>query len=233
MYVEGLSYTSGVWALLFFFVVTYIIAAAWWPLPAVNLFGIIWSTFSLLPSLHLLFSAPAGPDLSCCIHFFSKGGWLLCTTMIIYRLHFVYIILLLVNFSSGQKTFVTRAALDIHQIAVHHTHKLARDLRIAFGGYFIRRTDNKRVVYCKRAEQLPLINGGPNISFPSLSQSYTTATQTTAARTTVARVTTSSSLKPTPTQSSSPKPTPTTPTSPWKLTNSYVCPIGLLTLFST
>lgn len=148
--------------------------------------------------------------------------------MIIHRLHFVYIILLLVNFSSGQKIFVTRAALDIHQIAVHHTHKLARDLRIAFGGYFIRRTDNKRVVYCKRAEQLPLVNGGPNISFPPFPQSYSTATQTTVARVTTTQ--SSSRLKPTPTQSSSPKPTPT---SPWKLTNSYVCPIGLLSLFST
>ena len=172
------------------------------------------------------------PTFSAAFFILETAVWLLCTTMIIYRLHFVYIILLLVNFSFGQKTFVTRAAHDIHQIAVHHTHNLARDLRIAFGGYFIRRANNKRVVYCKRAEQSPLVNGGPVDGGPvdggpvdggpanvSSSKSHSTATQS------------SSTLKPTPTQSSStPKPTPT---SPWKLTNSYVRPIGLLTLFST
>ena len=93
--------------------------------------------------------------------------------MIIYRLHFVYIILLLVNFSSGRKTFLTRAAHDIHQMAVQHTHNLARDLRIVFNGYFLRaRNDNQRVVYCKRGDQSPLVNGGSgNVS------SSATATQ--------------------------------------------------------
>ena len=129
--------------------------------------------------------------------------------MIIYRLHFVYIILLLINFSSGQKTFATRAAHDIHQIAVHHTHKLARDLRIAFGGYFIRRADSQRAVYCKRTEQQsPLVNGTPvNVTITK--------------------------LPPTSTQSGSTSKATPTPTSPWKLSKSYVCPVGLLSSFST
>ena len=120
--------------------------------------------------------------------------------MIIYRLHFVFIILLLVNYSSGRKTFVTRAAHDIHQMAIHRTHSLARDLRIAFGGYFIRRADNQRVVYCKRGDQSPLVDGGSgNVS---ISKSPATATQS----------------------SSTPK---STTTSPWKLFKSYVCHNGL------
>jgi hypothetical protein len=115
--------------------------------------------------------------------------------MIIYRLH-VCIILLLVNFSSGQKTFVTRAAHSIHQMAVHHTHNLARDLRIAFGVYLIPRasSDNQHVVFCKRGDQSPLLNGGSgNVS---ISKSPATATHS----------------------SSAPK---ATATSPWKLSTSY------------
>src|ERR1700734_1433984 len=125
--------------------------------------------------------------------------------MIIYRLHFVYIILLLVNFSSGRKTFITRAAHDIHQMAIRHTHNLASDLRIAFGGYLIRResSDNQHVVYCKRGDQSPLLNGGSggsgNVSATELtSKSHATATHS----------------------SSTPK---ATTTSPWKLDKSYVC----------
>ena len=128
--------------------------------------------------------------------------------MIIYRLHFVYIILLLVNVSSARKTFITRAAHDIHQMAVHHTHSLARDLRIAFGGSLIRRAsnDNQRVVYCKRGDQSPLVNGGAgNVS---ISKNPATATKS----------------------SSTPK---ATVTSPWKLDKSYVCHNGSLTLSST
>ena len=119
--------------------------------------------------------------------------------MVIYRLHFVYIILLLVDFSSCRKTFVTRATHDIHQMAVHHTHNLARDLRIAFG---LSRRDNHNVVYCKRGDQSPLVDGGGsgNIS------GHATATQS----------------------SSTPK---ATTTSPWKLSKSYVCRDEFLILY--
>jgi len=112
--------------------------------------------------------------------------------MIINRLYLVYTILLSVNLSSGRKSFVTRTAHDIHQMAVHHTHNLARDLRIAFG--VIRASnDNQHVVYCKRGDQSPLVNGGSgNVSISS------SATQS----------------------SSTPKAT-TTATSPWKLFQSY------------
>ena len=209
--------------------------------------------------------------------------------MTIYRLHFVFIILLLVNFSFG-RTFVTRAAHDIHKIAVHHTHNLARDLRIVLGSHFIRRADNQRVVYCKRADQSPLVNGGFSGVFANVSIfESATATQSSSKRkssstrkssfTTKSISTPESSFTPkfistpksifrgkpiptpkstksistpksisapksvsTPKSSSTPKPSITpgssskpkaTPTSPWKLSNSYVCPIGLLTLFST
>lgn len=116
--------------------------------------------------------------------------------MIIYRLNFVYIILLLIKFSSGRKTFVTRAAHEIHQLAVHRTHSLARDLRIAFGGYMVRRAsnDSQHVVYCKRGDQSPLVHGGSgNVS---ITKSHATATKS----------------------SSTPK---ATTTSPWKLSKSY------------
>lgn len=94
-------------------------------------------------------------------------------------------------------------------MAVHHTHNLARDLRIAFGSYKIRRAsndNNQHVVYCKRGDQSPLVNGGS--SNVSISKSPATATKS----------------------SSTPK---ATTTSPWKLAKSYVCLNGLLTLFST
>jgi hypothetical protein len=123
--------------------------------------------------------------------------------MIINRLYLVYIILLSVNVSSGRKSFVTRTVHDIHQIAVQHTHNLARDLRIAFG--VIRASnDNQHVVYCKRGDQSPLVNGGSgNVSISS------SATSTHS--------------------SSKPKAT-TTATSPWKLFQSYVCRIGAVGL---
>lgn len=84
-------------------------------------------------------------------------------------------------------------------MAVHHTHNLARDLRIAFG---LSRRDNHNVVYCKRGDQSPLVDGGGsgNIS------GHATATQS----------------------SSTPK---ATTTSPWKLSKSYVCRDEFLILY--
>ena len=116
----------------------------------------------------------------------------------IFRLYFVYIILLSVDFSSGRKSFVTRTAYDIHQMAVRHTHNLARDLRIAFrvGGNRIRASNgNQNVVYCKRGDQSPLVNGPGGSG--NVSSSATRS-------------------------SSTPKATATA-TSPWKLFQSYVC----------
>lgn len=133
--------------------------------------------------------------------------------MIAYRLLFVQIILLLVNFSSGQKTLVSRAVHDIHQRAVRRTHNLARDLRIAFGGVLISRAsgDAQHVVYCKRGSQSPFVNGGG-------SGNVSTAT---------------SGVTATATQSGSNPTATTTAASPWKLANAYVCHNALLTWFST
>lgn len=172
-----------------------------------TLFGIILTTTSHFYTIYSLRRLdPTFPTFI----ILTSVVWILCTTMIIYRLHFVYIILLLVNFSSGRKTIIARAADDFHQMAVHHTHNLARDLRIAFGGYLTRRAsnDNQHVVYCKRGDQSPLVDGGSgNVS---ISKSPATATRS----------------------SSTPK---ATSTSSWKLTKSYVChnEFKLLTLFFT
>jgi hypothetical protein len=120
--------------------------------------------------------------------------------MIISKLRLVHVILLLVNFSSGRKTLVSRAVHDIHQRAVRQTHNLARDLRTVFGGFLIGRSsgDIQRVVYCKRGDQSPLVNGGSgNVSATDSGHPATT------------------------TQSNS-QPTASA-TSPWKLANSYVC----------
>ena len=110
----------------------------------------------------------------------------------------MHVILLLVNFSSGQKTFVSRAVHNIHRRAVRQTHNLASDLRTAFTGFLIPREsgDIQHVVYCKRGEQSPFVNGGSgNISAPK------------------SATTTQSGSKPT-----------ASATSPWKLADSYVCP---------
>jgi len=115
----------------------------------------------------------------------------------------VHIILLLVNFSSGQKTLVSRAVHDIRQRAVRQTHNLARDLRIAFGGLLRPRAsgDTQHVVYCKRGNQSPFVVGGSgNVS---VTQSGGTPHPAT------------------PTQSGSKPTATTTPTAPWKLANSY------------
>lgn len=123
--------------------------------------------------------------------------------MILFRLLFVYIILLLVNLSSGRKTLVSRAVHNIRQRAVRQTHNLARDLRIAFRGVLIPRAsgDTQHVVYCRQGTQVPFITKGPgNVTSGGTSSFAATSTK--------------SSSEPTPT---------TTPTSPWKLANSYVC----------
>jgi len=114
----------------------------------------------------------------------------------------VQIILLLVNFSSGQKTLVSRAVHDIHQRAVRRTHNLARDLRIAFGGVLISRAsgDVQHVVYCKRGSQSPFVNGGGGSGNVSTATSGVTATAT---------------------QSGSNPTATTTAASPWKLANAY------------
>jgi len=136
--------------------------------------------------------------------------------MIIYRLLFLHVILLSVNLSSGRKTLVSRAVHDIHQRAVRHTHNLARDLRIAFGGILLARAsgDIQQVVYCKRGNQSPLVNGNGGSGNVSTTTSGSTSHPATA---------TQSGSKPTAT---------TTLTSPWKLANSYVCYNGSLTSFS-
>jgi len=122
--------------------------------------------------------------------------------MIIYRLLFAYLISLLANLSSGRKTLVSLAVRDIHQRAVHN---LARDLRTAFGGFLVPRAsgDIQHVVYCKRGNQSPFVNGDGVSGNVSTTTSGGTSHPTT---------TTQSGSKPTAT---------TTPTSPWKLANSY------------
>jgi len=104
-----------------------------------------------------------------------------------------FILLAMVNFSSGRNTLVSRAVHDIHRRAVHHTHSLARDLRLVFRGLLIPRASSnlQPVVYCKRGDQSPFVHGNASSALPP-----PTATKSSSAPTASA-------------------------TSPWKLANSY------------
>lgn len=96
----------------------------------------------------------------------------------------------------------------IHHSAVHRTHNLARDLRVAFGGALASRAvpakASNRVVYCKPGKQGVLggghsSGGGNTTSSVGTSRGTATSTKTTATA----------------------SPTTTSPSSPWKVAASF------------
>jgi hypothetical protein len=102
------------------------------------------------------------------------------------------------------------AIQKIHHGAVHRTHNLARDLRLAFGGALASRAVSAKasngVVYCKPRKQGVLgggHSGGGGNTTSSVGTSRGTATRT--KTTTIASPTTTSS-----------------PSSPWKVAASFV-----------
>ena len=83
-----------------------------------------------------------------------------------------------------------------------HTHSLARDLRFAFGGTLLRRSNyqSQQVIYCKAAgNSTPSDSGATTPNAPSSSAGTLTGSGT-----------------------SSGSPSPTVPASPWKLAESHV-----------
>lgn len=143
----------------------------------------------------------------------------------------ICVALIAVDHALASHTLIQRAAHDIHQRAVRHTHNLAQDLRIAFGGMLIPRAaveQPNHVVYCKSGKQAPFgtgpSGGGNSSATSSGTQPASTGGSTNAgglpASSTVTRTgfsTTSSGSSPTGAPSSS------TPSSQWSLAESHVC----------
>jgi hypothetical protein len=134
--------------------------------------------------------------------------------MIIPKFYALYacVIMLLVDPSLATQRLVPRVVQAIHHRAARHTHSLARDLRMAFGGIFAPRADtgaSRHVVYCKPGKQVTFGGGsGGGSSNSTLSSTLSGASRI--------------SGRPTSTSASS-KPTSTIPaSSPWKLVESHV-----------
>lgn len=102
---------------------------------------------------------------------------------------------------------VPLAIQKIHHSAIHRTHNLAHDLRLAFGGALASRAApakaSNRVVYCKPRKQGGGHNSGGGNTTSSVGTSRGTATST--KTTTIASPTTTSP-----------------PSSPWKVSASFV-----------
>ncbi|KAJ3513119.1 hypothetical protein NLJ89_g3130 [Agrocybe chaxingu] len=126
--------------------------------------------------------------------------------------HKLLVILLAANLSLASRTLVPGAIHSLHRRAVRHTHSLARDLRVAFGGILLPRaeeSEQKRVVYCKPTKQTTF--GTPDTGTSSGND------------TTIVAGSSTSRGRPSSTGSSAlPSGTTTVPaTSPWKLLDSH------------
>ncbi|TFK36778.1 endo-1,3(4)-beta-glucanase [Crucibulum laeve] len=76
----------------------------------------------------------------------------------------LYLLCLIFSASPSSANLFPRAIQKVHRNAVRHTHNLARDLRVAFGGILVPRVDSSLssspVVYCKPGRQSVLGSPG-------------------------------------------------------------------------
>lgn len=127
----------------------------------------------------------------------------------------ICLLALIFDATTSSATLVPRALQKAHQVAVHHTHSLAHDLRVAFGAVLVQRAstfDPNHVVYCKNSKQTVLgggTSGTSNGTSPSPSPSPASGTSKRPSATST-RTSTGSA------------PTTSVLTSSWTLLESYV-----------
>ncbi|KAH9486693.1 putative glycosidase C21B10.07 [Psilocybe cubensis] len=128
---------------------------------------------------------------------------------------------LLINLSLASRTLVPAAIRGLHHSTIRRTHNLASDLRLAFRGILLPRTEtNEHIVYCKSGKQAPFNGGGDDSG--GADGNTSSAVGTSGRQTTVIGSGSSTSRRPlSSASSSSPSATATLPPSLWKLTNSY------------